>query len=507
MEPFRQPSCTPLCGLEAVVRTISRSGSNLFSQVSEPELGKVHRSSSASQNSEPLHGRHWQEPEQPSQWEWQQHDAGSVQQQSVVRGDIDAHRAHQATDLAQQEHEQPSRWEWQQNDAGSLQQQDAVLGDVDASYTYQVTDATLQQREAGYTFQASDATQKEKPECDWEDNADLELPSWCTPRCMMMCCCGTLVLFIILVILLGTSAKKVHRYHIGLVRNSITGRVALEQGVYTSGVHFVGFWNGFLLFPCTIRTIQFSTGSSTEAPESGVQQIAPLTLRSSDSLPMQLEISVQYRLLKNQLPQLFQRAMTATLQENIFISELRAAFIQVMSLHEARDCWTRRSTLLANFLRACQESLAKVHAECWNLQIYRITMGTKYEQALVATQVQKQRENLEEARRSAAQIRAETEVLLEAIRANISVFETKSATERYQLIASTQSVVDARKVDAEARVTSTVREVLRLSSSMGLSGNQLKFYQQALMLSSNLTGTRFLAGLSAPPSHVMARSK
>jgi len=311
------------------------------------------------------------------------------------------------------------------------------------------------------------------------------------------------VLLIIVVSFLGASAKKVHRYHYGLVRHSITGRVALEKGTYEPGVYFVGFWNGFLLFPSTIRTIQFSS----ETPEIGVQQVAPLNLRSSDALLMQLEISVQYRRRESELPQLFQRAMTARLQENIFSSELQAAFFKVMSRHEAKDCWTRRSELLADFFRACQESLAQVHAVCWRLQFYRITLGTKYEQALVTTQVQKQREKMEEARRNAARIRAETEVLLEAIRANISVFETKSAAERYRLMESTQTLANARKVDAVANATDTVRGFLRLSSGIELSGHQLAFYQQALMLSSNLTGTLFLAGLSATPSHVVALSK
>jgi len=436
MEPLHQPGCTSLCGLETLVRRItrsSRSGSNLSSGVAEP-----------------LPNRHWQQQEQDSQCEGQQDFAAAVRQEDVVLEGLQ-------------------------------------------NYAHQNRGAALQ----NYALQAHDATQQKQDAGRWK--VDL---SWCTPRIRMGGGC-LVVLFIILVIFLGASAKKVRQYHYGLVRNSITGRVAVEKGAYTSGVHFVGFWNGFVLFPSTIRNIQFSS----EVPETGVQQVAPLKVRSSDSLPMQLEISVQYRRRESELPQLFQRAMTARLQENIFSSELQAAFFKVMSRHEAKDCWTRRSELLADFFRACQESLAQVHAVCWRLQFYRITLGTKYEQALVTTQVQKQREKMEEARRNAARIRAETEVLLEAIRANISVFETKSAAERYRLMESTQTLANARKVDAVANATDTVRGFLRLSSGIELSGHQLAFYQQALMLSSNLTGTLFLAGLSATPSHVVALSK
>jgi len=436
MEPLHQPGCTSLCGLETLVRRItrsSRSGSNLSSGVAEP-----------------LPNRHWQQQEQDSQCEGQQDFAAAVRQEDVVLEGLQ-------------------------------------------NYALQNRGAALQ----NYALQAHDATQQKQDAGRWK--VDL---SWCTPRIRMGGGC-LVVLFIILVIFLGASAKKVRQYHYGLVRNSITGRVAVEKGAYTSGVHFVGFWNGFVLFPSTIRNIQFSS----EVPETGVQQVAPLKVRSSDSLPMQLEISVQYRRRESELPQLFQRAMTSRLQENIFISVLSAAFIKVMSLHEAKDCWTGRSKLLADFLRACQESLAQVHAVCWGLQFYRIAMASKYEQALVSTQVQKQQETIEQARRSAARVRAETEVLLQTIRANISVLETKSAAERYQLLVGTQALVDARKVVAEANATSTVRELLRLPSGIELSGAQLTFYQQTLMLSSNLTGTRFLVGQSTPPSHVVALSR
>jgi len=376
----------------------------------------------------------------------------------------------------------------------------------------QASDTTQPRQLRNYALQASDTTQPQPlPNDVLRDATQQELdaghgkvePSWCTPFCIRMGGCCLVVLFMILVIGLGASAKKVDRYHYGLVRNSITGRVALEKGAYASGVRFVGFWNGFLLFPSTIRTIQFAT----ETPETGVQQIAPLNVRSRDSLPMQLEISVQYLRKKSELPHLFKRAMTVGLQENIFISELRAAFIKVMSLHQAKDCWTRRSELLADFFRACQEHLTQVHAVCWGLQFYRIKLGTKYEQALVTTEVQKQQEKMEEARRNAARVRAETEVLLEAVRANISVFETKSAAERYQLIESTQTLANSRKVAAEARATSIVRELLRLSSGNEFSGDQLTLYQQTLMLSSNLTNTRFTVGQLAPPSLVVALSR
>merc|ERR1719219_562651 len=116
-----------------------------------------------------------------------------------------------------------------------------------------------------------------------------------------------------------------------------------------------------------------------------------------------------------------------------------------MSEHKAADCWEQRQSLITNMLSGCKEALGSVHADCWDLQFYRSSMGQKYETALIDTQVEKQKKRIEEARRLAAQVRAQTEVALEYGKANITVFEATQSADRFTVITATRTEAEAHK--------------------------------------------------------------
>uniref|UniRef100_A0A7S0AYA4 Band 7 domain-containing protein n=1 Tax=Pyrodinium bahamense TaxID=73915 RepID=A0A7S0AYA4_9DINO len=313
-------------------------------------------------------------------------------------------------------------------------------------------------------------------------------------------CCVSAVSFT-LFMLLVTSWKTLGPYKYGLLKNSVTGKVKLDE-VYEPGVHMIGFWNNFLSFPSTIQTIQYSF----EKPEEGVQHLTPLHLRSMDAVPIHLEVSVQYQRKKDELPDLFEQAMTSTLQENIFISNLRAELTKVMSRHDVSDCWEHRETLVQEFMRACEEVLAKSHALCWGLQFYRVEVDERYERELVVTQVQKQRRRIEAARKRAAEVRSETQVRLANYSSRIRVVEAEAGADRYQLEAAAWTAAEVARVSAQAAAMEHVREALRLPNGSTLTEAQMAEYQRAMALGSVLKTPRLFYGLSSPPTYVAMSS-
>jgi len=266
----------------------------------------------------------------------------------------------------------------------------------------------------------------------------------------------------------------------GLLKNRISSTVYLDE-VMGPGRYFRGFWFEALTFPSVVQTIQFSF----EAPEEGVQHLQPLHVRSKNAIPMHLEISAQYQLSKNELPMLFKQAMTPTLQEDLFISALRAELTKVMSLHLASDCWERRTVLVEEFTRACERRLALYHVKCWGLQFYRSRMDDKYETALVKTQVQKQQERIEQARKRATRVRSETEVVLADYKKNITVVLAKGDAQRYNVWKNAQADAESRKISAESTALNEVQTRVRLGNGTGqqLSQSQVAEYQKYLLMS------------------------
>jgi len=313
----------------------------------------------------------------------------------------------------------------------------------------------------------------------------------------LACCC---VINLILIILFGVSFKAVGPYKIGLVQNSVTKTVQLggPEAVYDPGVYFVGFWNDFLTFPSTLQTIQFSFSE----PEEGVQHVNPLQLRSNDAVPIFLEVSVQYFRIKGELPQLFQQAMTPTLQENIFISSLRAELTKVMSRRNAADCWKRRDALVQEFTEACQTVLARSHAECWGLQFYRVVLDGRYEEEIISTQVQTQQRKIEEAKKNAAEVRSQTQIVLANYTNAIKVLRAAGSADRYNLQVAAQTAAEVAKVNAEANATGYVLENVRLPSGAKMTEVQLTDYQKALMLSDSMQHSPLFYGLSGSAQYI-----
>lgn len=318
------------------------------------------------------------------------------------------------------------------------------------------------------------------------------------------CCSG--VVFIVILGLFGGSFRRVGPYHYGILKNTATGVVHLDNGpdsVYEPGIYFAGFWNDFIVFPKTLATISYSS----EAPEEGVQRISPLILRSRNRVSMTLEISVQYRRKKDKLVDLFKRAMTDALQENIVISVLRAELTKVMSKHESTDCWMKRAELIQDFYAACKRVLNEVFVECFELQFYRSYMSSKFEAALVNTQVQKQQQRIEEAKQKAVTVRSQTEVELEATRKDIQVYESLEKANRYRLRVSTRTQAEADKVSAESNVTDMLFTQIKLDNGTPLNGKQLAQYQQILMLGREMVNVPLYYGFKNAPDYVAAPSK
>merc|ERR1712129_247198 len=147
---------------------------------------------------------------------------------------------------------------------------------------------------------------------------------------------------------------------------------------------------------------------------------------------------------------------------------------------------------------------ATVHAECWDLQFYRSSMGQKYETALIGTQVEKQRMRIEEARRQAAQVRAQTEVGLEYGKANITVFEATQAANRYTIITATQTEAETQKVSAEANVSQMGFSQVQQADGKTLTSGEYRRYQQLLTLTRDLPKAPLFKSLSLDTTQIVA---
>ncbi|CAE7190459.1 POLIA [Symbiodinium sp. CCMP2456] len=289
-------------------------------------------------------------------------------------------------------------------------------------------------------------------------------------KCCCCCCsCFGFVVFILLV----TSFQQVNRLNAGLLRNSLTGEVGLERA-YLQGRYFVGFWNEFLHFPTTLNTIEFAD----EAVEEGVQQLGKLRSRDKDGKQIWLDVSVQYRIYPEELPQIY-REMTKV-YEDVYISELRGALQQVTNEFAIDQAWRDYPSVQKKMHDVCKAVLLQRHAECWGLQLWGIRLQVEYENQLIRTQVRKQAEETARATQLQTEYRQKTQV------ANVTIINQKGVADKNRIERDSVSAAQSALVTAQGRKRAAVQLRLKIVQ------DEVQ-YQRILMLKNKK---------SASPGHI-----
>ncbi|CAK9113672.1 DNA polymerase I A [Durusdinium trenchii] len=292
------------------------------------------------------------------------------------------------------------------------------------------------------------------------------------------CCCCSCTFFVVFILLL-TSFQQVNRLNAGLLRNGFTGEVNLERS-YLPGRYFVGFWHEFLHFPTTLNTIEFAD----EAVEDGVQMLGKLRSRDKDGKQIWLDVSVQYRIYPQELPQIY-REMTK-LYEDVYISELRGALQRVTNEFTIDQAWKDYATVQKKMHDICKEVLTVRHADCWGLQLWGIRLQVEYENQLIRTQVRKQAEETALARQTQTTYRQKTEVILAEYVANVTVIQQKGQADKQRIERDAVSAARSALVTAQGEVLNLVRGIVKVNATDTvperlMTGSDLAKYQRVLM--------------------------
>lgn len=290
--------------------------------------------------------------------------------------------------------------------------------------------------------------------------------------------CGWVTSFLVLlsIILLSCSVKQVDRLHCGLALDTVSGVVDTSK-VYPQGRHFIGVNRQFIMFPMYLNTIFFSD----EQPEKNVQQLSVLRSRDIDGKQIQLDITVQYRLKPENVGTIY-KAYTV-LYEDIYIAELRGALQQATNSFAISEAWENYTNVSLILKSACVDALAPHYAECWGLQLWGIRLSSRYEDALVRTQIRKQAQRTEEARKIAAETRAKTQVILAEYKKNVTIIQSGGAAQ--QLIIQQQAISQAKAnlIAAQSVALELVQNIVCLNSTRaGMNDSQLINYQRFMML-------------------------
>jgi len=291
-----------------------------------------------------------------------------------------------------------------------------------------------------------------------------------------LCCCSSiLVFFMMFAVAICGAFRQLGQFKFGLVRNKWNGIVDLDT-VYTPGRYFIGVWRDFLEFPSTLQTIEFSR----EAPEDGVMFLSPLKCRDMVGNQAFIHVAVQFQLRPETLGKLYYEMKMA--YEDILIAELRAALLETANSFRINRMWEDFSSIQTMMFDSCKRVLSKRYVECWGLQLGEVYLDPKWEKKLVATQVMKQKARTIQASKAAAEIRAETLVVMAAYTRQIT--EIKAAGDAGVINITQSAVAEAayKRALVDADILSEVQNETAGTGLDKLNGSRLMDYERYLML-------------------------
>eukprot|EP00386_Alphamonas_edax_P008149 GDKI01026814.1.p1 GENE.GDKI01026814.1~~GDKI01026814.1.p1 ORF type:complete len:430 (+),score=158.80 GDKI01026814.1:70-1359(+) len=293
--------------------------------------------------------------------------------------------------------------------------------------------------------------------------------------------CGACVAFLALLFcLLSLGAIEPTEY--GITYNTVTNNIDARH-VYHGGRHMIGFWNYFITFPATLKTIEFSKYRSSK----GATHFPPLKTRTTEGLQVELHISLQYRIIKDELPKLYQVANMR--YETLFMQNARDVLLKTASSFPATKYWTDRAHIGDAMLKQCNARLKELHAEAVHLQLLRIDLPDEWEHKIVETQVAQQQIETEGMKQQAARIRAQTNVIQAEFAKNITIINAGAAANSTLLQQTAQAEAFKNTIAAEAAVLKTLA-----TDRLKLTPAQLLKYQQMLAYN-NLHNAHFLFGV------------
>lgn len=269
-------------------------------------------------------------------------------------------------------------------------------------------------------------------------------------------CCGVTVL-VACVAFLVTSLGAVPPLHLGIKYSTFTKAADMNQ-IFGPGLYMTGPFNNFILFPSDVRNIEFS---NIDRIETAGLRYAPLHTRTKEGLGLHLQVSLQYRLIPQNISSLYSEFNQN--YEQVFVSSVRDVLIKAASEYEATQLWEERDIFSQKMQQMVDHELRKTYAECWGLQLMVIDLPDGFEQSIVQTQVQKQMLFIREQQQVSTKIRAETSVIKAEYDRKVKVLMADGHANYTVVTKEAQANAERRKIQMESEALAIVKKSLHLS--------------------------------------------
>ncbi|MHA1150754.1 MAG: SPFH domain-containing protein [Promethearchaeota archaeon] len=228
--------------------------------------------------------------------------------------------------------------------------------------------------------------------------------------------------------IIAVSFESVGYNEFALKQNILTKEI--EHKVYEEGFYTTGPLYTFIKFPSTWRTIEFS--EANDSSDSAIHT------RTEDGLDLVVEISFQYRLVKEEILELYEEY--GTNYEAYIINIARGVLRDVAGEYDALEFFYNRSTIALAMVDALVSKEMILKVQMGEFQMRKIDLPDNFEKAIEDVEIAKQEIKIAEYQQQAAVIRAKTLIIEAQAQMNITIIEAEATAEALNITLTAEGI-------------------------------------------------------------------
>ena len=205
-------------------------------------------------------------------------------------------------------------------------------------------------------------------------------------------------------LVLANSFVVVPAGYVGVVFNILRG---VQSSPLGEGVHFVvPGWQQVILYAARVKEVTLS------APHEGEKRAdTSIRARSKEGLEIGVDVTVQYRILKDRAPRLHQEVGPGYL-ETLIVPQVRSKVRDAVGQYNAAELIsTQRTALEAAVIQGLEEALREYHIELVSVLLREIRIPETVAKVIEEKQTAEQQVQIEINRRKQAEIAAQRRVI------------------------------------------------------------------------------------------------
>lgn len=204
------------------------------------------------------------------------------------------------------------------------------------------------------------------------------------------------------------------------------------------GRYYTGLTDGFVFFPKTLQTMEFSTNRGNE-----------VSARTKDGLKLYLDVTLQYQLQFQNLYTLYRTFLNQ--YSSILESIAREVIRDVASKWTALEFFNNRSMIADNMNLALKDSMSNIYATCQYLQLLKVDLPNKFESAIEQTEVARQQQEIASHEQNTARVRADTTLMYARMNMTVRLLQANATAQ--SLLLTKRALAQTTNITATARTS------------------------------------------------------